>query len=379
MAARHEPTSSRGGDRHDGGDASRRRSVSRHAAATTDPLYWARARAAEQEAALDRAGYDAGYTGEYDRLSDVTEELPVTAPEPEEPVVPEWSGRLPLPLGRPVADATTDSLPALRRDEDATTVDLPAVPFPAAETVDSRERPLALVTRRPERSALARRTYAGRHRMPEPVAPVRLGLSTVGMTVAVGVLGVTLAMLHAQPSNQADSNAPPFSAASPGATATLGPDGLPADGTEPTSGPRLQIGPKPATTASGTAGPGSAPGTTPGAARPGVAPAAPPAGDDGGTAEEPETRNPPPRPGNPGRTSRPSTASRPTPTCAAAMAADLGSVRARALAATTSADATVATDATTQADPSESPDETTEPSPEESAEQPDSSAAAGCP
>src|SRR5690349_18618881 len=115
----------------------------RESASGADPLYWARARAAEREGTseLDRAGYDAGRTSAYDRLSDVTEEHPSV--------------------------------------DDATTVDLPAVPS-TAETVDYRDHPLALVgERRPERSALARRSYTGRHRAPQPaLTPPRLGLST---------------------------------------------------------------------------------------------------------------------------------------------------------------------------------------------------------
>ena len=398
MAARHEPPSSRrGGDsRRDRSGESRRRGGPRHSVARTDPLYWARARAAETEAADDPFGRPPADP------EAATEELPSVAPD--------WSGRLPLPLppglARPpawsaddrrgVEDATTDSLPVVlpaaapRPDDAATTVDLPAVASVdaagEAETVDYRDHPLALVPRsgreveprRPESSTLARRGYTGRHRPPETAAPARLGLSTVGMTVAVGVLGVTLAMLHAQPSDRTDS-APPLAAVSPTGTtasgATPGVDDTPSAG--PPSTPEQA---RPRTPRPSTGGPGAD--TAPDSDRPGtpaVAPDAPAgggqnAGDDG---EEPEARNTPGRPSRPTRTSRPGTASRPTPRCAAPQIAGSGTAAARALAADTTADATA--DATAQADPTADPDESAEPAPEEPTDEPSPSApAAGC-
>lgn len=381
MGARHEPAPSPGG-----GSESRGRS--RHSVARTDPLYWARARAAAQEndprAADDPAGPDA-----------VTEQFPS--------VDPEWSGRLPLPTrpGLPArrpwsgeerlspADATTDSLPVVppvvRYDDAATTLDLPAVPArddPAtAETVDYRDHPLALVPRpdravvpyRSERTAMARRAYTGRHRLPETVQPVRLGLSTVGMTVAIGVLGVTLAMLHAQPGER---SAPPLAAVSPTGTPVAGdPDpgvspspgapsaGAPSPGVPSTPGPGQRLIPRPSTT------PGAGSPTTPGATRPAapaVAPGAPAAGGDDGTTDEEEAAPPnAPRPGvRPTRTRRPEPAPRPTPRVTPRCATSLtgrGAVRTNALAADDSA---VPATGSTQADPDETPDEPTPPTDE---------------
>ncbi|GAA0267048.1 hypothetical protein [Cryptosporangium japonicum] len=330
------------------GSESRRRS--RHSVAQTDPLYWARARAAEQDPFGRPVEEEAA-----------TEEFPSVAPE--------WSGRLPLPapanlpVRRPWSgeEATTASLPAIRPDDAATTVDLPAVPSDA-ETVDHRDRPLALVPHpyTSGRSSLARRGYTGRHRPPPAPSPTRLGLSTVGMTVAVGVLGVTLAMLHAQPSDQADRGTPPLSAVSP-----TGPsDGGDVEATEPqpTPGPDGKLIPRPAAT------PSDGPAATSGAAvprvgRPAVAPGAPGAdsgddaddsGNDGATTEEqPAAPTTPRSNGRPPRTRQPGTVVRPTPRTSPRCATG----RTNALAGDPSASAS----ATTQADPDETPSEPAEP------------------
>ncbi|WP_035857692.1 hypothetical protein [Cryptosporangium arvum] len=339
-----------------GGSESRRRS--RHSVAQTDPLYWARARAAAQDPfgrPVDRDAIDPDAT---------TEEFPSIAPE--------WSGRLPLPapvdlpVRRPWSgeDATTDSLPAIRTDDAATTVDLPAVPSDA-ETVDHRDRPLALVPRSYSsgRSSLARRGYTGRHRPPPAPSPTRLGLSTVGMTVAVGVLGVTLAMLHAQPNDQADRAAPPLSAVSP----TGPPDAGGAEAAEPrpTPGPDGKLIPRPGATPS--TGPAATSGaSSPRVGRPAVAPGAPGA-DDGGsdddsgdegatTGEQPAAPATPRSGGRPTRTRQPGTVARPTPRTSPRCATG----RTNALAD----DPSASTGAPTPADPDETSPESSEPTDE---------------
>ncbi|MFG1928090.1 hypothetical protein [Cryptosporangium sp. NPDC048952] len=351
-----------------GGSESRRRS--RHSVAQTDPLYWARARAAEQDPIGRPADPEAA-----------TEEFPSVAPE--------WSGRLPLPAppGLPPRrswsgeDATTDSLPVVpvvRDDDAATTVDLPAVPSTEVETVDHRDHPLALLPQPygSGRSAIARRNYTGRHRPPPAPAPTRLGLSTVGMTVAVGVLGVTLAMLHAQPSDQADRGTPPLAAVSP--TGSSGPDGATVTEPDPTPGPDGQLIPRPGTT------PSAVPPASPDAARPAierpdvpaVAPGAPGANtdDDGGGATTEEEPAVPRSGGRPTRTRQPETAARPTPraTPRCATSIDRATARTNALSDEESA----STSTTTPADPDETPSE--EPTEEEVEPASPSSSAGAC-
>ncbi|MFI5957726.1 hypothetical protein [Cryptosporangium sp. NPDC051539] len=365
MAARHDPST----PGHGGGSARRRGGGSRHSVAKTDPLYWARARAAEDSP--DEA---------------VTEEFP---PVETEPPAAMWSGRLPLPAWSPELreiekgplDSTTDSLPVLGgapdpRGGDATTVDLPAV-RDVTETVDHRDRPLALVPRsdnlpalRGERSTIARRGYTGRHRPPDPVAsPVRLGLSTAGMTLAVGVLGVTLAMLHAQPDSTADRGVPPLSAVSPGTS--LGPDGQPIDPPRPTPGPGRDVVERPATSPT----PGGVPTRTPGVAQ--QPPPGAPDGNGDGTGDETDELDSGGvgNGGNPPRTSRPTRPTRPTrpgghPTRTPAACTAVTNL----LADDSAGVASATTAASTEADPTEDPDEPDETGSEEPEPEPTPSA-----
>jgi hypothetical protein len=178
MAARYEPGSTRrASDRH-------RRADSRHSIAQTDPLRWAR----------DDDG--------------TTVDLPA--------------------IGRGPADATTASLPALARStrpgpDEATTAGLPALGGSTGPDIVDHRQPPVQPRQRQGPSARARRGYAGRHRQIVTVEPTRLGLSTAGMTVAIGVLGAALTIMHTD-ADQSTLERPqtPAPVTSPGTTAPAG-------------------------------------------------------------------------------------------------------------------------------------------------------------
>lgn len=94
-------------------------------------------------------------------------------------------------------DVTTVDLPAIGPDpDDATTTSLPAVSASTGPDIVDHRQP-------PERSELpqtpsarTRRAYTGRHRQLVVPEPTRLGLSTAGMTIAIGVLGAALTIMH---------------------------------------------------------------------------------------------------------------------------------------------------------------------------------------
>jgi hypothetical protein len=168
-------------------------------------------------------------------------------------------------------DATTADLPAYRHDSGETTVGLPAIDrrrrhthgpgsaptvqfsdFPdidvpeidVSDIVDNRQPP---ERRKPAAPRLAPHGYAARHRRAtHPAEATRLGLSTVGMTVAVGVLGAALAIMHADPNRAVDQAQPPLPLVSP--TNRM----IPTDGTT--------VAPQPTGSQPGTAGATTSPG-----------------------------------------------------------------------------------------------------------------------
>lgn len=115
-------------------------------------------------------------------------------------------------------DRTTVDLPAIGHGPtDATTASLPALARSIGPDVVDHRQPPVQPRKRP--SARARRGYNGRHRQIVAAEPTRLGLSTAGMTIAIGVLGAALTIMHTDADQSALQHPQtPSAAASPDTT-----------------------------------------------------------------------------------------------------------------------------------------------------------------
>jgi hypothetical protein len=193
---------------------------------------------------------------------------------------------------------------------DATTADMPAVDA-GADIVDYRQPPDPASSR----SGLQRRRYAGRHRPAPGPEPTRLGLSTAGMTVAVGVLGAALTFLHTDATPTAERGRTPLPVTVP---TSAGPSSEDSDAPSPQAAPLMPGASTSPVTAAHSASP------APGAGAPvqGVPDAD--VHDSGGSATDggseqggggpvsTPSRAPSPRSGNPGKSATPRPAPGPT-------------------------------------------------------------------